>query len=125
MRAVVRHQGSEDVGEVVVQFLDATGDKAVPIGPSQLIAGIAAGSSGVAETVLDSKGRTGERKIRVVADLSNLISESDEEDNQAEATITITPPAIPNLVIESKNVGLPSQQTGKRRSGHDQRHGAE
>ena len=106
VRAVVRNQGSEDVGEVVVQFLDATGDKAVPIGPSQLIAGIAAGSSGVAETVLDSKGRTGERKIRVVADLSNLISESDEEDNQAEATITITPPAIPNLVIESKNVGF-------------------
>ena len=106
IRVVVRNQGSEDVGEVDVQFLDATGDEAVPIGTSQLIAGIPAGSSGIAESVFDSKGKSGERKIRVVADRSNLISESSEEDNQAEATVTIRPPAIPNLVIESRNIGF-------------------
>ena len=106
IRVVVRNHGSEDVGEVDVQFLDATNDEAVPIGPSQLIAGIPAGSSGIAESIFNSKGKAGERKIRVVADRSNLISESDEEDNQAEATITINPPEIPNLVIESRNVGF-------------------
>ena len=113
IRVVVRNQGSEDVGEVVVQFLDATADEAVPIGPSQLIEGIPAGSSGIAESVFDSKGTAGERKIRVVADRSNLISESNEEDNQAEATVTINPPAIPNLMIESRNIGFhPNVPTG-------------
>jgi subtilase family serine protease/subtilisin family serine protease len=106
VRAVVRNQGSEDVENVDVHFLDATNDEAVPIGPSQLIAKIPAGSSAIAESVFDSRGKTGERKIRVLADRSNLISESDEEDNQAEATVTINPPAIPNLVIESRNVGF-------------------
>ena len=106
IRVVVRNQGSEDVGEVGVHFLDATNDQAVPIGSSKLIAAIPAGGSGIAEAVFDSKGKAGERKIRVVADRSNLISESDEEDNQAEASITINPPAIPNLVIESRNVGF-------------------
>ena len=106
VRAVIRNQGSEDVENVDVHFLDATNDEAVSIGPSQLIAKIPAGSSAIAESVFDSRGKTGERKIRVVADRSNLISESDEEDNQAEATVTINPPAIPNLVIESRNVGF-------------------
>ncbi len=106
IRVVVRNQGSEDVGQVDVQFLDVTNDQAVPVGPTQLLEGIAAGSSGIAESVFESKGRAGERKIRVVADRSNLISESNEEDNEAEATFTINPPSIPNLVIESRNVGF-------------------
>ncbi len=106
VRAVVRNQGSEDVNDVVVQFLDVTGDEAVPIGVSRQIASIPAGSSGTAETVFDSRGKSGERKIRVVADRSNLISEADETDNQAEATVTISLPAIPNLVMESENIGF-------------------
>ena len=106
VRAVVVNQGGEDVGEVDVQFLDVTDDEAVPIGQGQLIAAIPAGSSGIVESVLDSRGMAGERKIRVVADRRNLISESDETDNQAEAAVTINPPAIPNLVIESGNVGF-------------------
>ncbi len=106
VRAVVVNQGGEDVGEVDVQFLDVTNDEAVPIGQGQLIAAIPAGSSGIVESVLDSRGMAGERKIRVVADRRNLISESDETDNQAEAAVTINPPVIPNLVIESGNVGF-------------------
>ena len=57
-----------------------------------MIASISAGSSGIAETVLNTRGLSGERKIRVVADRRNLIPESDETDNQAEAAITINPP---------------------------------
>lgn len=106
IRATVRNQGSEAVSEVVVQFLDVTGDEAVPIGTSRLIDSIAPGSSGSAETVYDTSDKAGERKIRVVADRSNLILESDEEDNAAEATLTVGQPAVPNLVISSGNVGF-------------------
>lgn len=106
VRATVRNQGSEDVTNVVVQFLDVTNDEAVPIGTSRLIPIIPAGSSGTAETVFNSSGKAGERKIRALADRSNLISESDEEDNQAEATVTIGLPAVPNLVIKTENVGF-------------------
>jgi len=106
VQAVILNQGGQDVDEVDVQFLDVTEDEAVPIGSGKLIDSIPAGSSGIAESVLNSRGMSGERKIRVVADRRNLISESDETDNQAEAAISINPPAIPNLVIETNNVGF-------------------
>src|SRR5690606_25724800 len=42
--------------------------------------------------------------IRVTLDPDNTIAESDEQDNQALATMTIAPPPAPNLVLTESNV---------------------
>lgn len=106
IRVTVRNDGTAPAEGVVVQFLDVTGDDARSIGSNQTIESIPAGGSGTAQVVYETAGRSGERKIEVIADRSNLIAESNERDNSAQATFTVGAPALPNLVIKSDNIGF-------------------
>lgn len=106
IRVTVRNDGTAPADGVVVQFLDVTDKDAQPIGTSQTIETIPAGGSGTAQVVYETAGKTGERKIEVVADRNNLIAESNERDNSAQAKFTVSEAALPNLVIKSDNIGF-------------------
>ncbi|MCL4834692.1 MAG: S8 family serine peptidase [Caldilineaceae bacterium] len=117
IRVTVRNDGTAPAEGVVVQFLDVTDKDAQPIGSNQTIESIPAGGSGTAQVVyetanicsLPTMGGGGggcERKIEVVADRNNLIAESNEKDNSAQAKFTVGVAALPNLVIKSDNIGF-------------------
>jgi subtilase family serine protease len=105
----VLNDGQRNANRVEVQLYDNTNGTPVPIGDIQIIGGISAGSSGMAQVPYDTTGKEGERTIQVVVDPANLIAETNEEDNQAEATLTVGPPSddpsvVPNLVMTSSSV---------------------
>ena len=102
--AVVLNDGTVDVTDVAVQFIDVTDGNATPIGTPQLIGAIAAGSSGVAQASLDTTGLSGERRIQIVVDPNNFILEADEGDNRAAGSLPIEPPPAPNLMIIAGNL---------------------
>ena len=106
VRVTVRNDGTAPAEGVVVQFLDVTDKDAQPIGSNQTIETIPAGGSGTAQVVYETAGKTGERKIEVVADRNNLIAESNEQDNSAQAKFTVGVAALPNLIIKSDNIGF-------------------
>ena len=112
--ATILNNGGDDATDVAVQFFDATGNSSMPIGETQVISTIPAGASGVAQIAYNTAGRTGERKIQVVADPNNLLRESDENDNRAVATLVVQPPPIANLVIRATGIGFdPSEVTNQ------------
>ncbi|MEZ4712989.1 MAG: CARDB domain-containing protein [Caldilineaceae bacterium] len=102
--AVIINNGAADAENVLVQFTDVTSGRAVPIGEQQIIDLIPTGGNGIASVKLDSSGLGGERKIRVIVDPNNFISESDETDNKGDQTVSIASPAAPNLVAQPSNI---------------------
>ena len=104
IHAVVFNHGASDANDVVVQFVDVTAGGNTPIGGPQIIDSIGAGSSGVAQVLLDSEGRSGERRIEVVVDPNNFIPETDETDNSAAAALPIAAPPAPNLMVLAGNI---------------------
>ncbi|MEZ4864733.1 MAG: CARDB domain-containing protein [Caldilineaceae bacterium] len=110
LRATVLNSGETDASDVVVQFVDVTEKSPVPIGANQTIALIPAGGSGVAEVTYDTTGKVNgsqsARKIQVIADRNNLIVESNENDNSATQTVSISPLPAPNLMVQVSNIGF-------------------
>lgn len=104
IHAVVFNHGASDANDVVVQFVDVTAGGNTPIGGPQIIDSIPAGSSGVAQVLLDSEGRSGERRIEVVIDPNNFIPETNEADNSAAAALPIAAPPAPNLMVLAGNI---------------------
>jgi subtilase family serine protease len=105
----VLNEGQRNASRVEVQVLDATNSTPVPVGDVQVIGGISAGSSGIAQFVYDTTGKEGERLLRVEVDPASLIPETDETDNSVEATLTVAPPSTepdeqPNLSLTSSSV---------------------
>ena len=105
---VVSNSGDVDASNVVVRFSDETDDSSEQIGTDQTIASIAAGESGTASVSYDTTEKTGERTIHVSVDPDNAISESDETDNEATATLSVAAALVegsrPNLVVRSSDV---------------------
>ncbi len=107
----VSNDGARNAGTVEVRFVDATNGGEAPIGDVQVIGSIPSGGTATAQVTYDTTGKEGERTIRVVVDPNNLVTETDETDNEAEATLTVAPPSeeeeppepgiLPNLVITS------------------------
>ena len=91
--AVVLNNGNASASEITVQFLDVSDGGMIPIGEKQTISLLAAGESSTVEVVYDTSNLEGERTIQVVVDPNNFIAESNEEDNDAAATVTISTPA--------------------------------
>ncbi len=106
IRAVVLNQGQADAERVVVQFVDMTSGRPLPIGAEQTIERITVGGSGIAEVTFDTAGRVGEHEIRVLVDPNNLINESSEINNRANTTLRVTAPARANLVMLPNNIGF-------------------
>jgi uncharacterized repeat protein (TIGR01451 family) len=116
VNATILNNGTADARGVMVQFVDATGETPIPIGPPQTVAEVAAGSSGIARISYDTAGTcaappsstaTGcERKIQVIVDPNNFIPESNEADNRATRALTVTPAPAPNLYVSSTNIGF-------------------
>ncbi len=106
VRAVILNSGAADAQDVVVLFSDTTGDGNLPIGPQQVIPSIRAGSSAVLEVTYATQGKAGSRTIAVTVDPNNFVPESRETDNNAEATLEVLTPAMPNLVVTSGNVNF-------------------
>jgi subtilase family serine protease len=105
----VLNDGQRNANRVEVQVMDVSNGTPTPIGEIQTIGGISAGGSGIVQVPYDTTGKEGDRKIQVVVDPANLIAETNEEDNQTEATLTVKPPSddpsvTPNLVMTSSSV---------------------
>ena len=121
--AVVLNNGAQPAQDIIVQFADMTSGRAVPIGEQQSIALLPAGGSAMVQVHFDTSRLPvapatgpGERRIRVEVDPNNFIRELDEIDNKDIATLAIAPPAAPNLVIHSGNIGFapPMPRSGDR-----------
>ncbi|MFN2202119.1 MAG: CARDB domain-containing protein [Caldilineaceae bacterium] len=107
VRAVIVNDGAVQATEVAVQFVDATDSgAAVPIGASQTIDLLAPGQSASVEVTYDTSGPAQDRKIKVVVDPQNKVVESDEDDNEASATLEMNTPPLPNLTIGSDDIGF-------------------
>ena len=104
--ATILNDGASDAENVVVQFVDATGNGSTPIGASQVVTSIPAGGSGVTQISYNTTGRFGERKIQVIVDPNNLIAELDKNDNRAVGTIVVQSPPVANLVMTSSAIGF-------------------
>lgn len=104
IRAAVLNDGSLDASEVEVQFLDVTGEDAVPIGEKQTLAVVPAGGSAVAEMTYSTMGLAGTRSIQVSVDPNNYIDEANEEDNVAARSLTVASPARANLTMLASNI---------------------
>ena len=104
--AVVLNSGSAEATDVVVQFEDVTAGRPVPIGQPQTVARIPAGGSASVQARFTPTGPAGEFKIRVVADPSNFIAESDEIDNKGTRTLLVAPAPTPNLTVLADNIGF-------------------
>ena len=77
-----------------------------PIGQPQLIDLLTPGASAAIEVTYDTAGLSGDRKVRVVLDPQNTIAESDEDDNDAQATLELATTTLPNLSLSTSNVGF-------------------
>ena len=106
IQATILNNGTADAVDVLVQFVDATSSAAVPIDQQQSIDLIPAGGSGVAQVVYNTTGRSGDRKIEVIADPHNFLPELKETDNEAKSTLAVAPLSAPNLVVQSGNIGF-------------------
>ncbi len=117
IRALVINDGNAPATNVVVQFLDISASSSgVAIGQPQVIDTIAVGGSGIAEVsyntvaamaATDDGEKRGERKIKVVVDPNNFITESKETDNAVSSkTLTLAAAAGPNLTMLAGNIGF-------------------
>jgi subtilase family serine protease len=105
----VLNQGQRNANRVEVQVLEVSNGISVPVGSVQTIGSIASGGSGSVQVPYDTTGKEGDHTILVVVDPANLIAELNEADNQAETTLTVSPPSNnptvePNLVMTSSSV---------------------
>ncbi len=96
--------GNAPATDVVVQVLDVTGGGARPVGAERIIDELPAGESTTLGVIYNNTDQPGERLIQVTADPNDGVAESDEGDNQATKTLTISPPKIPNLVIRAGDI---------------------
>jgi subtilase family serine protease len=87
--ATISNTGEGDASDVVVRFLDATGDEPAQIGEDQTIGSIAAGTAGDASVIYDTTDLSGERIITVQVDPDGAIDEGNEDDNEASATLSL------------------------------------
>ena len=87
--ATISNTGDADAGDVVVRFLDASDDETVQIGDDQTVDAIDAGDAATATVAYDTTDLSGERTITVQVDPDGDIDESDEEDNEASATLSV------------------------------------
>lgn len=111
IHAVIRNDGALAAQAVTVQVLDVTDSAAVvPIGISQTIDLLPAGGVATAQVTYDTSGMNGDRKIKVVIDPQNSIAEVDEDDNEAQATLTLAASSLPNLALNSTNVGFDPEE---------------
>lgn len=102
----ILNSGVVDANDVLVQFVDITEGTMVPVGEKQTIALIEAGRSATAQVSYDTTEHEGARKIQVLVDPHTIIPESNEGDNSAIQTLSVQPPAAPNLVVQAANVGF-------------------
>ncbi|MCC6167020.1 MAG: S8 family serine peptidase [Caldilineaceae bacterium] len=110
--ATILNNGNAEAANVVVQFVDATDNGAIPIAANQVISSIPPGGAAVAQIVYPTEGRFGDHKVQVIVDPNNLVVESDENDNRAMATLTVQKPAAANLVIRSAQIGFDPPEAG-------------
>ncbi|HRW10837.1 MAG TPA: CARDB domain-containing protein, partial [Caldilineaceae bacterium] len=96
--------GTADASDVVLQVLDVTNGGARPVGAEQIIDELPAGGNATLYFLYESTDEPGDRTIRVMADPNDGIQESDEGDNSATKTLTISPPKIPNLVVRPADI---------------------
>lgn len=106
IHATIVNNGQTDAANVTVQVLDTTNNGATPVGATQTISLIPAGSSGAVIVTYDTTDKPGDRKLQVIADRNNLIEETSETDNTARKTLKVTPPALANLSIQAGNIGF-------------------
>ena len=83
--AIVLNTGAEPAQNIVVQVVDISTGRPLPIGDEQRIDAISVGGSGVVQVRFDTEGKLGDFQIRVIVDPNNLIAESDETGRAYEA----------------------------------------
>ena len=99
--ATVRNIGNAAATGVAVRFTD----NGTQIGTVQTIAQIAAGGSGTASVVWNTKHVKGDRTITVTADPANAIRESNESNNTVTGTVTVKGNKVQNASFEESANG--------------------
>jgi hypothetical protein len=99
--ATVHNAGNAAASNVAVRFMD----NGTTIGADQVITAIAAGASGTASVIWDTKGIKGDRTIVVAVDPANVIRESNESNNSVTGTVTVKGNKVQNASFEQSSNG--------------------
>ena len=113
--ATVRNEGAAPASGVPVRFT-ANGAQ---IGAVQTIASIAAGGSGTAAVVWQTKGLKGDYTIAATADPANAIAESSETNNSASRVATVKGNKVQNGDFQSSTNGQPDSWSSSGSTSYD------
>jgi hypothetical protein len=109
VNAVVHNLGDTDVSNVIVRFFEVnTDDEIQQVGVDKSIASIIKGNSG--QTSITFKPQSDAKLITIIVDPDDLVSESDEQNNMANISISVNSPpyfyTIPDLSLDEDSVSL-------------------
>jgi len=99
--ATVHNVGTDSASNIAIRFTD----NGAQIGADQVIAAIAAGATGAASVVWNTKGLKGDRTIAVTADPANTLRETDETNNSASRVVTIKGNKVQNGTFQASASG--------------------
>jgi subtilase family serine protease len=91
LKAAIRNLGETDAVGVTVDFTDnADGATQMPVSIGSTTVDVPAGGTSIAHVMWDTSGELADNIITVSIDTGNLIAESDEGNNQTNATMFVS-----------------------------------
>jgi hypothetical protein len=116
LTASVANNGTAGASNVVVRFLDGS----TLIGDGAPVAALAQGATAQVQLTWNTRGVHGDHVITAIADPSNTVAESNENNNQAQRTITVRGNKVTNGSFEqSSNGTAPTGWSGSQSTGYD------
>ena len=102
---LVRNIGATSASNVAVRMYNGSPIAGgMPVGTEQVISAISSSGTATLSFTYDTLGHDGTNILYFVADPANTISETNEANNTASASLTVQPPALPNLVVTSNDI---------------------
>ncbi len=119
LSATLINSGNAPIPSTVLRWFNGNPDSGgIQIGPDLPVSNLSAGARTTISADWSTTGQAGTRNLWLVADATDLVAETSEEDNRAELIVVVQPPsALPDLTIERDAVhfdpgsvsSLPSQ----------------
>jgi large repetitive protein len=106
--AVIHNIGNADAYTIAVRFYDGDATTGTLIGTIQ-IPFIQAGGTSYVQIPWNTFGQSGRNYIHILLDPQNLISESNENNNETLKPVDVTPPTQPDLTLTSTDIVFSNQ----------------
>ena len=106
LSATMINSGNAPIPSTVLRWYNSDPDLGgVQIGTDLALPGLSAGARASISTNWNTTGQAGARHLWLVADATDLVAETSEDDNRAELVVVVQPPSpLPDLTIEKSDV---------------------